>query len=177
VLSAGPGSSQAVPAARTATGAPELWTGPECTFNRVEDRFADQIARNGFAHRLDDIDRLTGLGVRAVRLPLLWERHVARLGDKPDWSWARARLARLREQGIRVIGGLMHHGSGPRGTDLLDPALPAHLARFAASAAHHLPDVEDWTPVNEPLTTARFSALYGLWYPHEPCSRCVPSEK
>jgi dTDP-4-dehydrorhamnose reductase len=21
-------------------------------------------------------------------------------------------------------------------------------------------------PVNEPLTTARFSALYGLWYPH-----------
>ena len=24
----------------------------------------------------------------------------------------------------------------------------------------------DWTPVNEPLTTARFSALYGHWYPH-----------
>ena len=24
----------------------------------------------------------------------------------------------------------------------------------------------DWTPVNEPLTTARFSALYGIWYPH-----------
>jgi dTDP-4-dehydrorhamnose reductase len=26
--------------------------------------------------------------------------------------------------------------------------------------------VEDWTPVNEPLTTARFSALYGHWHPH-----------
>jgi dTDP-4-dehydrorhamnose reductase len=24
----------------------------------------------------------------------------------------------------------------------------------------------DWTPVNEPLTTARFSGLYGLWFPH-----------
>ena len=24
----------------------------------------------------------------------------------------------------------------------------------------------DWTPVNEPLTTARFSGLYGIWYPH-----------
>ena len=23
-----------------------------------------------------------------------------------------------------------------------------------------------WTPVNEPLTTARFSGLYGHWYPH-----------
>ena len=26
--------------------------------------------------------------------------------------------------------------------------------------------MEDWTPVNEPLTTARFSGLYGHWYPH-----------
>ena len=26
--------------------------------------------------------------------------------------------------------------------------------------------MEAWTPVNEPLTTARFSALYGHWYPH-----------
>ena len=26
--------------------------------------------------------------------------------------------------------------------------------------------MSDYTPVNEPLTTARFSALYGLWYPH-----------
>ena len=26
--------------------------------------------------------------------------------------------------------------------------------------------VRDFTPVNEPLTTARFSALYGHWYPH-----------
>ena len=26
--------------------------------------------------------------------------------------------------------------------------------------------MESYTPVNEPLTTARFSALYGHWYPH-----------
>jgi dTDP-4-dehydrorhamnose reductase len=26
--------------------------------------------------------------------------------------------------------------------------------------------VEYYTPVNEPLTTARFSGLYGVWYPH-----------
>ena len=23
-----------------------------------------------------------------------------------------------------------------------------------------------YTPINEPLTTARFCGLYGLWYPH-----------
>ena len=28
------------------------------------------------------------------------------------------------------------------------------------------PWVRKCTPVNEPLTTARFSALYGHWYPH-----------
>ena len=32
--------------------------------------------------------------------------------------------------------------------------------------AERYPDIDAYTPVNEPLTTARFSALYGLWYPH-----------
>jgi len=32
--------------------------------------------------------------------------------------------------------------------------------------AERYPWVRDWTPVNEPLTTARFSALYGHWQPH-----------
>lgn len=32
--------------------------------------------------------------------------------------------------------------------------------------AARYPWVEDYTPVNEPLTTARFSGLYGHWYPH-----------
>ena len=32
--------------------------------------------------------------------------------------------------------------------------------------AERYPSVDAYTPVNEPVTTARFSALYGLWYPH-----------
>ena len=60
----------------------------------------------------------------------------------------------------------MHHGSGPAWTDLLDPEFAEGLARHAALAAGRYPWVQDWTPVNEPLTTARFSALYGHWYPH-----------
>ena len=61
--------------------------------------------------------------------------------------------------------GLVHHGSGPAGTDLLDEGFAEGLARFARAVAERFPWVEDWTPVNEPLTTARFSALYGHWYP------------
>jgi dTDP-4-dehydrorhamnose reductase len=32
--------------------------------------------------------------------------------------------------------------------------------------AARYPWLRDYTPVNEPLTTARFSGLYGVWYPH-----------
>ncbi|HJT52022.1 MAG TPA: sugar nucleotide-binding protein, partial [Nitrosospira sp.] len=32
--------------------------------------------------------------------------------------------------------------------------------------AQRYPWIEYYTPINEPLTTARFSGLYGLWYPH-----------
>jgi dTDP-4-dehydrorhamnose reductase len=33
-------------------------------------------------------------------------------------------------------------------------------------AAERYPWIEAYTPINEPLTTARFACLYGHWYPH-----------
>ncbi|MDX6404155.1 MAG: dTDP-4-dehydrorhamnose reductase [Blastocatellia bacterium] len=33
--------------------------------------------------------------------------------------------------------------------------------------AQRYPWITDYTPVNEPLTTARSSCLYGHWYPHQ----------
>ncbi len=157
-----------------ARGAPlQLWAGPECTVNRVGDRYSDQLARTGFAHRLEDIDRLAALGIRALRLPLLWERITPAPDTEPDWSWADARIERLRQHGIAVIAGLLHHGSGPRHTHLLDPQFPAKLAAYARALAQRHPEIAAWTPVNEPLTTARFSALYGLWFPHHRDNRSM----
>ena len=150
---------------------PELWGGIECTVNRVGDVWFDQIARSGHADRLDDLDRIAGLGIRTLRYPLLWERVAPDGLERADWRWSDERLGRLRELGVRPIVGLVHHGSGPAGTDLLDPGFAAGLAAFARAAAERYPWVEDWTPVNEPLTTARFAALYGHWYPHERSDR------
>jgi dTDP-4-dehydrorhamnose reductase len=147
-------------------GRPEVWAGVECTVNRVRERFHDQLARNGHLHRPDDLERFAALGVTAIRYPVLWE-HVAPVRpDRLDWSIPDARLPRLRALGVRPIVGLVHHGSGPRWTSLVDPAFPDALARYARAAAERFPWVTDWTPVNEPLTTARFSGLYGHWYPH-----------
>ncbi|HYE92059.1 MAG TPA: family 1 glycosylhydrolase, partial [Terriglobales bacterium] len=106
------------------------------------------------------------LGIRALRYPVLWEQVAPDGLGRAEWSWADERLGRLRELGVRPIVGLVHHGSGPRHTSLLDPGFADGLAEFAAAVAARYPWVEDFTPVNEPLTTARFSCLYGHWYPH-----------
>jgi dTDP-4-dehydrorhamnose reductase len=144
----------------------ELWGGVECTVNRVRDEYFSQIERSGHAGRLDDLERIAALGVRAVRYPVLWERTAARGPESADWSWLDARLPRLRELGVTPIAGLVHHGSGPRHTSLVDPGFAPGLAGYAGAVAERYPWLEWYTPVNEPLTTARFSALYGVWYPH-----------
>jgi dTDP-4-dehydrorhamnose reductase len=144
----------------------ELWGGVECTVNRVGDRFLDQLERTGHAARPDDLDRIAALGLRTLRYPVLWERTAPRGLAAADWRWADDRLGRLRRLGVRPVVGLVHHGSGPRGTSLLDSHFATGLARFAGAVAERYPWVEDYTPVNEPLTTARFSGLYGHWHPH-----------
>jgi dTDP-4-dehydrorhamnose reductase len=145
---------------------PELWGGIECTVNRVGDRYFDQVVRTGHDRRITDLDLIAGLGIKALRYPVLWERVVPIDPSSPDWTWSDERLGRLRELGLRPIVGLSHHGSGPRWTGLLDPVFPEHLARFARAVAERYPWVDAYTPVNEPLTTSRFAALYGHWHPH-----------
>jgi dTDP-4-dehydrorhamnose reductase len=144
----------------------ELWAGVECTVNRVGDRYLDQLERSGHAQRFDDLERFAALGISAIRYPVLWERTAPDGLACAAWDWADRRLERLRELGIEPIVGLVHHGSGPRCTDLLDPDFPEQLAEFAHAVARRHPWIGAYTPVNEPLTTARFSALYGHWYPH-----------
>ncbi|HBB35434.1 MAG TPA: dTDP-4-dehydrorhamnose reductase [Cyanobacteria bacterium UBA8803] len=144
----------------------EVWAGVECTVNRVGDQYFDQLERNGHAERRDDLDLFAELGVQTIRYPILWEKIAPEGLEKANWSWADERLGRLRELGIRPIVGLVHHGSGPRHTSLIDPAFAEGLAQFARAVAERYPWVTHYTPVNEPLTTARFSGLYGYWYPH-----------
>jgi dTDP-4-dehydrorhamnose reductase len=149
----------------------ELWGGIECTVNRVGDTFHDQLRFSGHAERSADIEQLGSLGISALRYPVLWERAAPKAPDSVDFSWASARLALLEQQRISPIAGLLHHGSGPAYTSLLDREFPEKLGRYAAQVAERFPWLQRFTPVNEPLTTARFSGLYGHWYPHERSDR------
>jgi dTDP-4-dehydrorhamnose reductase len=144
----------------------ELWGGLECTVNRVRDSYFSQLDRNGHATRMEDIARFAATGIRAIRYPILWERTAPDGLEQADWSWADERLSALRAHGVTPIAGLVHHGSGPRHTSLLDPAFADKLAEYAGAVAARYPWLEYYTPVNEPCTTARFAGLYGVWYPH-----------
>jgi dTDP-4-dehydrorhamnose reductase len=101
-----------------------------------------------------------------MRFPVLWERHEQTEGAAIDWTWTDKRLKQLSNHSISPIAGLVHHGSGPSFTNLGRESFARGLARYAGQVAKRYPWLEYYTPVNEPLTTARFSGLYGLWYPH-----------
>lgn len=143
-----------------------LWGGIEATRNRVGDRFFDQLDRSGHAVRIDDLDAIAALGIKTLRYPILWERIAPNGLQTAEWAWPDARLARLHALGVTPIVTLVHHGSGPAHVDLLNPEFASGLAAFAGAVAARYPWITDFTPVNEPLTTARFSALYGHWHPH-----------
>lgn len=144
----------------------ELWGGVECTVVRIGDAWRDQLVETGHWDRLDDIDAIAALGIKAIRYPILWE-HVARDGPETfDFSWHDPRLERLRAHGVRVIAGLVHHGSGPAWISLDDPDWATKFSAYAGAVVKRYPWIDTWTPVNEPLTTARLSFLYGHWHPH-----------
>jgi len=144
----------------------ELWAGIECTVNRVRDTFFDQVIRSGHDRRITDLDLFASLGVKTLRYPIVWERTAPDRHLEFAWDWSDERLHRLLTIGINPIVGLLHHGSGPRYTSLIDPVFPDKFKDYARAVAERYPWVSSYTPVNEPLTTARFSGLYGNWYPH-----------
>ncbi|HLP73031.1 MAG TPA: hypothetical protein VK155_09030, partial [Bacteroidales bacterium] len=147
----------------------EIWGGAECSFVRVGNSVYNQLGRSGHMTRIDDLDLFAGLNIKTIRYPLLWEMYA---GDQAGFIRLNdLRLDHLRELGIKPIAGLLHHGSGPFSTDLSDPNFPRMLAEFAFMIAERYPWIDLYTPVNEPLTTARFSGLYGIWYPHQRSDR------
>lgn len=145
----------------------EVWASPEATVARTDaSTYRDQLVDTGHAVREGDLDLLASLGVCATRYPILWERVAPEDPERLDLRWAARRLGRLRDLGIEPIVTLVHHGSGPAYTNLLDPEFPELFATYAGAVARAFPWVRRWTPLNEPLTTARFSTLYGVWYPN-----------
>jgi dTDP-4-dehydrorhamnose reductase len=144
----------------------EVWGGIECSFNRVQQNYMDQLHLSGHYERCNDIQKFASLGFTALRYPVLWEKHAPEENTIINWEHSKQKLEEIRDADIKPIVGLVHHGSGPEHTDFFDGTFATGLALYATKVATQFPWVEYYTPVNEPLTTARFCGLYGHWYPH-----------
>lgn len=142
----------------------ELWGGIECSHVQIDGVIRDQLREQGHWWRPRDLDLVAGLGIRRLRMPVIWGA-IAATG-KPDFRWPDQRLCRARALGIDPIAGLLHHGWGPGGITPLEDGFTAAFAAYAGAVARRYPWVRDYTPINEPVTTARFAGLYGLWHPH-----------
>ena len=93
----------------------------------------------GTRFALEDLDRLAELGVRTCGIRCFGNERRLTAFDNIQWAWADERLNRLRQLRIRPIVGLLHHGSGPRYTSLLDPHFPEKLAKYATAVARRYP--------------------------------------
>lgn len=144
----------------------EVWGGIECTVNRVKDSYFDQLNYAGHYNRETDFGLFADLGIKKLRYPVLWEKHQPKQDSEIDWTQAEKSLNRLKELNIEPIAGLVHHGSGPCYASIESEGFAAGLADYALQVATKFPWIAYYTPVNEPLTTARFCGLYGFWYPH-----------
>ncbi|HEY0259853.1 MAG TPA: family 1 glycosylhydrolase [Lacisediminihabitans sp.] len=118
-------------------------------------------------HWRDDLTLARDLGATAVRYGVNWPLvHTGR--DSFDWSFLDERLRFAHEElGLTVIADLVHYGT-PTWLEgsFADPGYPEAIEAFAGEfAARYRGIVDHLTPLNEPLTTASFCGLRGVWPP------------
>lgn len=115
----------------------------------------------------EDFKTVRDLGATAVRYGVNWPLvHIAE--DQFDWSMLDERLGHAtQELGLTVIADLVHYGTPTWLTEsFADDRYPAAVADFAGRfAARYRGIVDHVTPLNEPLTTASFCGLRGVWPP------------
>src|SRR5438046_10595041 len=109
------------------TEAIQLWGGVECTVNRVGDRHFNQLELSGHWHREADLERFAELGIRTLRFPLLWETLAPQSLDHIGWSWADARLAKLKRPGTGPMFECLIMGGGPANALVVDPVFRDYL--------------------------------------------------
>ncbi len=123
----------------------------------------DELRKTGHWDRVDeDLQLVAATGIRFLRYGIPF--HV--VGADPvrlDWAWTDRAMAALREYGIEPIVDLLHFGLPDDLWGFGDPRLPDRFRSFAEAYAERYPWVRYYTPVNEPLISARFSAQLGWW--------------
>jgi beta-glucosidase/6-phospho-beta-glucosidase/beta-galactosidase len=116
----------------------------------------------------EDLARAGHTGATAIRYGLPWHR-VNPAPGVFDWEWADEVIGHLaRDAGLRVILDLVHYGTPAwLAGSFADRGYAAAAAEYAgAVASRYRGVVGAYTPLNEPLVTASFCGLRGVWPPY-----------
>ncbi len=118
-------------------------------------------------HWREDLDAVRDLGATALRYGVNWPLVHTAPGIF-DWTVLDERLHYAAgELGLTVIADLVHYGTPTWLEDsFADPSYPDAIADFASKfTTRYLGLVNHITPLNEPVTTASFCGLRGVWPP------------
>jgi beta-glucosidase len=139
-------------------------TGIECSAPTIAGGHRqDELVMTGHWIRYaEDLALVAAFGIRYLRYGVPFHV-VAREPNRFDWTWTDSAFGALRDAGLEPIADLLHFGVPDDIRGIGDPAMPARFLDFAAAFAERYPWVRWYTPVNEPLVTARFSAQLGWW--------------
>jgi hypothetical protein len=130
----------------------------------------DELGGSGHLDRMAaDCADVAAAGAAVLRYGMPWQRTEVEPGVY-DWTlWDRA-LAAAEGAGLEVVVDLCHFGlpdhlCGPTSAHagFTDPAWVDSFLRYVEAFLARYPGPRWFTPVNEPITTAFCSALWGAW--------------
>lgn len=123
----------------------------------------DEMEKTGHYRRWrDDFGLVKELGIEYLRYgPPYYKTHVS--PGSYDWAFADETFNALKEMGITPIADLCHFGVPDWIGNFQNPDFPKYFAEYARAFADRYPWVRLYTPVNEILIAALFSAQYGWW--------------
>ncbi|MEX2672483.1 MAG: family 1 glycosylhydrolase [Phycisphaeraceae bacterium] len=125
--------------------------------------------------RVDQMERCDHYGRWREDLALVREMkmHYLRWGPalyktfpapgKYDFEWTADVLAEMKRLEIVPIIDLLHFGLPDWLGNFQNTDFPRYFAEYAGAFAKRFPEFRYWTPINEVLITALFSAKYGWW--------------
>ncbi|MFL5332481.1 MAG: family 1 glycosylhydrolase, partial [Geminicoccaceae bacterium] len=110
----------------------------------------------------EDFALLKEQGIEYLRYgPPYYQTHMG--PGRYDWTFSDDTLHALREQGVVPIADLCHFGVPDWMSDFQNPDFPRYFAEYAGAFARRFPWIKLYTPVNEILIAAKFSAAFGWW--------------
>lgn len=114
-----------------------------------------------------DFRTVRDLGATAVRYGVSWP--LVHIGpDEYDWTVLDEVIPYVVDElGLTIVADLVHYGTPTWLTDsFADERYPDAIETFAAAfALRYRSRVSHFTPLNEPVTTASFCGLRGVWPP------------